>query len=107
MLMEERKGQFLADSVKITNNSAQTPVNCLSSGEFYRYGHNGKEKDDDMYGVEGTSYTAEYWQYDSRLARMWNVDWFVKPWRSPCDVCYNNPIFWIALNGDCNGIKNT
>ena len=28
------------------------------------------------------------------------MDWFVKPWRSPYDVCYNNPIFWIALNGD-------
>jgi len=38
------------------------------------YGFNNQEKDNKVYGVEGMSYTAEYWQYDSRLGRRWNVD---------------------------------
>ena len=94
------KCQFLADNVKITYNSEQTTVNCLSRGERYRYGHNGQEKDDDMYGVEGTSYTAEYWQYDSRLGRRWNVDPVFKPERSPYDTFDNNPILRIDYRGD-------
>ncbi|MGQ2985549.1 MAG: hypothetical protein ACT6R1_18865 [Flavobacterium sp.] len=57
-------------------------------------------KDDEVYGVEGTSYTAEYWQYDSRLGRRWNVDPVVKPWESPYACFKNNPIWHIDVNGD-------
>ena len=32
------------------------------------YGFNGQEKDDEVAG-EGNSYTAMYWQYDSRIGR--------------------------------------
>lgn len=39
----------------------------------YRFGFNGQEKDDEMSG-EGNTNTAEYWEYDARLGRRWNID---------------------------------
>jgi hypothetical protein len=38
------------------------------TSEKYRYGFNGQEKDDEIAG-SGNSYTAEYWQYVTRLGR--------------------------------------
>jgi RHS repeat-associated protein len=70
----------------------------FSSSE-YRFGFNGQEKDDEVYGTEGTSYTAEFWQYDARLARRWNVDPVVKEHESPYACFANNPIWF----GDPNG----
>jgi hypothetical protein len=61
----------------------------------YLFGFNGQEKDDEVYGSDGTSYTAEYWQYDSRLGRRWNIDPVVKPWESPY-ACFNNSPIRIA-----------
>jgi hypothetical protein len=49
------------------------PGRNYSSGS-YRFGLNGQEKDDEIYGATGTSYTAEFWQYDPRTARRWNLD---------------------------------
>ena len=39
----------------------------------YRYFFNGQEADNEIYG-EGNSLSAEFWQYDTRLGRRWNVD---------------------------------
>jgi hypothetical protein len=39
----------------------------------YRFHFNGQEADNEVAGT-GNSYTAEFWQYDSRLGRRWNVD---------------------------------
>ncbi|MGV3637524.1 MAG: hypothetical protein ACO1NQ_07735 [Flavobacteriales bacterium] len=44
------------------------------SSDAYRFGFNGQEKDDEVFGATGTSYTAEFWQYDPRTARRWNLD---------------------------------
>lgn len=44
------------------------------SSNGYRYGFNGQEKDDEVNGSTGTSYTAEFWQYDTRLGRRWNLE---------------------------------
>ncbi len=57
----------------------------------YRYGFNGQQKDDEVYG-SGNINTAEFWQYDTRLGRRWNVDPVVKPWESGYATFYNNPI---------------
>lgn len=76
------------------------PFSPKGSRRGYLYGHNGQEKDDDMYGVEGTSYTAEYWQYDSRLGRRWNRDPKSNPSISEYAAFANNPIFWSDLHGD-------
>jgi len=59
----------------------------------YRFGFNGQEKDNEVYG-EGKSYTAEFWQYDSRLGRRWNVDPVTKPNESPYATFANNPIWF-------------
>ncbi|GAA0876006.1 hypothetical protein GCM10009118_24160 [Wandonia haliotis] len=69
----------------------------------YRYGFQGQEKDDEVHNSEGTSYTAEYWQYDSRLGRRWKRDPIVKHNESPYAAFANNPICfldpeWSRLN---------
>ncbi len=65
----------------------------------YRYGFNGQEKDDEVSG-NGNSYTAEFWQYDSRLGRRWNLD--PKPMMPMSDyTCFmNNPIMFSDALGD-------
>ena len=72
-----------------------------SSGNDYRYGFGGQEKDDEIYG-EGKSYTAEFWQYDSRLGRRWNIEplaWKF-PWMSYYACFGNNPIIFVDRNGE-------
>ncbi len=67
-------------------------------GEGYRYGFNGQEKSTEIDGGEN-SYTAEFWQYDARIGRRWNLD--PKPYVGISDYSTlgNNPI----LNVDPNG----
>ena len=64
----------------------------------YKYGHNGQLKDDDIYG-NGNAYTAEYWEYDSRLIRRWNKDPVVKEWESPYACFEGNPIYYCDPSG--------
>ena len=56
--------------------------------------------DNEVYGT-GNLTTAEFWQYDTRLGRRWNVDpaFALKPWMSPYHAFSNKPI----LNVDPNG----
>ena len=61
------------------------------SGSSYRYGFNGQEKDNEVKG-EGNSYGAQYWEYDSRIMRRWNIDPMNKTWESPYACFSNNPI---------------
>lgn len=74
------------------------PGRNYSSGS-YRFGFNTQEKDDEIYGATGTSYTAEFWQYDPRTARRWNTDPVDKPWMSPYHAFSNKPIWNIDPNG--------
>jgi YD repeat-containing protein len=60
----------------------------LNSNE-YRYGLNGQEKSNDIFK---NSFSAEYWEYDSRIGRRWNVDPIDYPWLSPYQTFNNNPI---------------
>jgi RHS repeat-associated protein len=64
----------------------------------YRFGFNGQEKDDEISGT-GNSYTAEFWQYDPRLGRRWNVDPVIKYHESPYAALTNNPIIMLDPNG--------
>ncbi len=59
---------------------------------------NTQEKDNEIYG-EGNSYSAEYWQYDARLGRRWNVDPVVKVHESPYATFANNPIWFVDPSG--------
>jgi len=65
----------------------------------YRFGFNGQEGDDEVSG-EGNSYTAMFWQNDSRLGRRWNVD--PKPQITISSyACLNNsPVFLTDSDGD-------
>jgi len=70
------------------------------SPNAYRFGAaGGQEKDDEIYGSPGTSYTAEYWQYDPRIARRWNIDPVDNPWMSPYHAFSNKFITNIDPNG--------
>ncbi len=65
------------------------PGRNYNSGS-YRFGAaSGQKKDDEFYGSTGTSYTAEYWQYDPRIARRRNLDPVDKPWMAPYHA-FNN-----------------
>ncbi|MCO5249770.1 MAG: hypothetical protein M9887_12575, partial [Chitinophagales bacterium] len=67
--------------------------------EGYRYGFNGQEWDDEIYGV-GNSYTAEFWQYDPRIGRRWNVDPVSQIAVSDYAVNRNNPVYYYDPRGD-------
>ena len=66
---------------------------------LYRYGFNGQEKDNEIYG-EGQSYTAEFWQYDARLGRRWNLDPKPEASLSQYSTFANNPIWYSDPLGD-------
>lgn len=74
-------------------------MNCVGLlNETYAYGFQGQERDDEVSG-SGNSYTAEFWQYDSRLGRRWNVDPVVKYHESPYASFANNPIWFVDPSG--------
>ncbi len=70
------------------------------SSDSYRFGFNGQEKDDEVYGATGTSYTAEFWQYDSRVARRWNLDPVFTPSLSSYHAFELNPIWKVDPKGN-------
>ncbi len=72
-----------------------TQADFLENG--YRFGGaGGQEKDDEIFIG---AYTAEYWEYDSRLGRRWNVDPVDKPWQTRYHAFSNKPIWNIDPNG--------
>ena len=74
------------------------PIRTRTNSSDYRFGFNGQEKDKEVYG-NGNMYTAEYWQYDSRLGRRWNVDPIIKPSLSSFSTFANNPISFMDIYG--------
>jgi RHS repeat-associated protein len=68
------------------------------TGNGYRYGFNGQEKENEIYG-EGNTYSAEYWMYDSRLGRRWNLDPVDQISISNYATFANNPIANVDPDG--------
>jgi hypothetical protein len=62
------------------------------------------EKDDEIYG-NGNLYTAEFWEYDARLGRRWNIDPVINPSESGYATFRNNPIVLTDPDGDCADCK--
>lgn len=65
----------------------------------YRYGFNGQEKETEVTGSESHT-SAEFWMYDTRIGRRWELD--PKPIisLSPYSVLLNSPILNCDLLGD-------
>ncbi len=76
------------------------PGRNFQGATSYRYGFNSQEKDDEVYGVAGSLNSAEYWEYDTRLGKRWNVDPVVKVWESPYATFNDNPILKADTNGE-------
>jgi hypothetical protein len=54
----------------------------------------------------GNSNSAEFWQYDGRLSRRWNIDPILKPFESPHACFRNNPILLIDPTGEDVDLSN-
>jgi hypothetical protein len=65
----------------------------------YRYGFNRQERSDDMMG-EGNHNTAEFWEYDNRTGRRWNLDPNPQTGISEYSGLNNNPIYYNDVLGN-------
>ncbi|WP_188315972.1 RHS repeat domain-containing protein [Chitinophaga agrisoli] len=65
----------------------------------YRYGFNGQEKSDEVEGG-GSGYTAEFWEYDGRIGRRWNIDPRPTVGISDYSAFGNNPLLFSDPLGD-------
>jgi hypothetical protein len=74
----------------------EMPGRTFTTGNGYRYSINGQEKTTEI-GANTT--TAEYWQYDARIVRRWNVDPVLKDWESPYMAFSGNPIWFADIDG--------
>jgi len=71
------------------------------SGGKYRYGFNGKEKDDDIKNIEGSSYDFGARMYDSRLGRFLSIDPDADNFAYQSTYLYgsNSPILYVDVDG--------
>lgn len=69
------------------------------NGGGYRYGFNGQEKSEEIQ-EGGNSYTAQFWEYDPRIGRRWNLDPKPRIGISDYLVLDNNPIINVDPKGD-------
>jgi len=93
---------YLADVVSTTDYyafGAQMPGRTFV-GTTYRYGFNGQEKIDEVYGT-GNYLDFTYRGYNPRLGRFFAIDPMFKefPFYSPYQFASNNPILAIELEG--------
>jgi len=92
---------YTSDIRSVSQQSAfLAPLKDLTwhSGSYPNAG-NGQRKDDEVYGA-GNLNMAKYWEYDTRLARRWNIDPVTKMWQSPYLTFRNSPLIYIDPNGD-------
>ncbi len=74
--------------------------NYSSTSDTYRFGFNGQEKVDEINGSAGTHNTAQFWEYDTRTARRWNLDPKPNASISQYAAFALNPIFYRDVLGD-------
>ncbi|MEY5041270.1 MAG: hypothetical protein RLZZ414_818 [Bacteroidota bacterium] len=66
----------------------------------YRFGYQGSEKDNEVNSSNGSSYTTEFRQLDTRLGRWFSVDPVFQPWQSSYTSMDNNPVNLTDVLGD-------
>lgn len=81
-----------------TSQRNSLSLGCVSS---YRFGFNGKENDDEVYGSTGTFQDYGFRMYDTRMARFISVDPLTKkyPYYTPYQFASNKPIMAIDVDG--------
>ena len=77
----------------------QVMPNRHASEAVYKYGFNGHEKDDEIGGSSNFN-TAEFWEYDARIGRRWNLAPKPSPYYSSYSAFRNNPTCFSDPNGD-------
>jgi hypothetical protein len=90
---------YSLDNLSIIYSYPYTLENCDNLADGYRFGFNGKEKDDEVYGA-GNLNTAMFWEYDTRLGRRWNLDPKPRVGISDYSVMDGNPILLNDILGD-------
>ncbi|MFN4312808.1 MAG: RHS repeat domain-containing protein [Chitinophagaceae bacterium] len=86
------------------------PGRKYSADGAYRYGFNGKERDNEVKG-DGAQYDYGFRIYDPRLGRFLSVDPLFKsyPWYTPYQFAGNKPITSVDLDGleEAEGVEVT
>ena len=77
--------------------TAPTNLSTVSIPYSYRYGFNGQERETSL---NQSVTSAEYWFYDGRLGRRWNVDPVFYPGQSSYSAFNNNPIIYTDPTGE-------
>ncbi len=69
------------------------PISSRTDNVDYRYGFNGQEGDNEIYG-DKKCYSYEFRNYDSRIGRWWGIDNLYKqfPWTTPYSFVENDVI---------------
>ncbi|MEX0596339.1 MAG: hypothetical protein WD512_07545, partial [Candidatus Paceibacterota bacterium] len=96
MKIDFKKNNYICYCKLVQRTHPQIPPNhphflssiCSTWDKGYRFGFNTQERDEEI--AKG-HYTAEYWEYDSRLGRRWNLDPMCNEWETPYSVYYNQP----------------
>jgi len=90
---------YLADVVSANDyypGGMEMPGRKSQGISTYHYSINGQEKSPE---IAPNTTTAEYWQYDSRIVRRWNVDPVLKTYESPYMAFSGNPVWFADPNG--------
>src|SRR5690606_13251668 len=83
----------------ILHNHTFFTTSTLGGAGRYWFGFQGQESENEIYG-EGNTYSAEYWMYDARLGRRWNLDPKPNPSLSWYSTFAGNPIWFNDPLGD-------
>jgi hypothetical protein len=96
---------FYLDNIHLrqgwTYTTSCDPANLLANGgeDGYRYTFNGQEQENEL---NPSITSAEFWMYEGRLGRRWNVDpeYQKFPHISGYSTNNNNPLLYEDMNGD-------
>jgi len=79
------------------------PERQYTFSNAYKYGFNGQEKSDEIAGT-GNHNTAEFWEYDTRVGRRWNLDPKPNVGVTEYSAFSNNPVAFSDPLGDTTKI---
>nr|MBP6316047.1 hypothetical protein [Chitinophagaceae bacterium] len=89
----------------LTGSEIVTICNNNGFSNDYRFGFNGQMKDNEVAGT-GNHNTAEFWEYDTRLGRRWNLDPIDQVNVSNYVTFGDNPVLNVDKLGD-KKVKNS